>query len=79
LLLATHTDGAAFMLCALGRSPCTTGWSVSEIDPDTLAVREVYRHDGSVVGAIATALEVDGVLYVGSVFDDRVGVVRFGG
>lgn len=79
LLLATHTDGAMFMLCAFGRSPCETGWSVSEIDPDTLAVREVFRHDGTKVGAIATALEVDGTLYVGSVFDDRIGVVRFDG
>ena len=75
LLLATHTGGAAFMLCRFGRSPCTTSWEVYEIDPETLATHKVIEHDGSVVGAVATALEVDGIVYLGSVFDDRVGMV----
>jgi hypothetical protein len=78
LLVATHTGGAAFMACRFGRTPCTTSWAVYEIDPDTLATRKVLDHDGSVVGAVATALEVDGLLYFGSVFDDRVGVMRVG-
>lgn len=76
LLIATHTGGAAFMACRFGRAPCTTSWAVYEIDPDTLATRKVLDHDGSVVGAVATALEVDDLLYFGSVFDDRVGVMR---
>jgi hypothetical protein len=76
LLLATHTQGAAFMLCMFGRAPCTTSWIVTEIDPDTLATRDVLTHDGAIVGAVATALEVDDLLFLGSVFDDRVGVVR---
>jgi hypothetical protein len=78
LLVATHTAGAAFMACRFGRTPCTTSWSVYEIDPDTLATRKVVDHDGSVVGAVATALEVDGLMYFGSVFDDRIGVMRLG-
>jgi hypothetical protein len=76
LLVATHTAGTAFLACRFGRAPCTTSWSVYEIDPDTLATRKILDHDGSVVGAVATALEVDGLLYFGSVFDDRVGVMR---
>jgi hypothetical protein len=75
LLLATHTAGAAFMLCQLGRLPCKTSWAVYEIDPETLATQKVIEHDGSRVGAVATALEVDGILYLGTVFDDRVGIV----
>jgi hypothetical protein len=75
LLLATHTGGAAFMLCQFGRLPCKTSWAVYEIDPETLATHKVIEHDGSQVGAVATALEVDGILYLGSVFDDRVGIV----
>jgi hypothetical protein len=75
LLIATHTGGAAFMLCRFGRLPCATSWEVWEMDPETLAMHKVIAHDGSIVGAIATALEVDGVLYLGSVFDDRIGVV----
>jgi hypothetical protein len=78
LLVATHTAGAAFLACRLGRRPCKTTWSVYEIDPDTLATRKVIDHDGSVVGAVATALEVEGLLYFGSVFDDRIGVMRIG-
>ena len=76
LLLATHTGGAAFLLCSFGKAPCTTAWKVVEIDPDTLAMRDVYEHDGSAVGAVATALELDGFLYFGSVFDDRIGVLE---
>ena len=75
LLLATHTGGAAFMLCRFGRLPCKTSWEVYEIDPETLATHKVIEHDGSAVGAVATALEVDGIVYLGSVFDDRVGMV----
>jgi hypothetical protein len=75
LLLATHTGGAAFMLCRFGRLPCKTSWAVYEIDPETLATHKVIEHDGSRVGAVATALEVDGILYLGSVYDDRIGVV----
>lgn len=78
LLLATHTAGAAFMACRFGRKPCMTSWAVYEIDPDTLATRKILEHDGVVVGAVATALEVDGLLYLGSVFDDRVGVTNIG-
>jgi hypothetical protein len=75
LLVATHTGGTKFMLCRFGRLPCATSWEVWEMDPETLAMHKVIAHDGSTVGAVATALEVDGVLYLGSVYDDRIGVV----
>ncbi len=74
ILAATHTDGAAFLLCAFGRVPCRTGWSLFEIDPATLHARQLLHHDGSVVGAVASAAEVDGRTYFGAVFDDRIGV-----
>ncbi len=75
LLVATHTAGPRFLLCSLGRQPCRTSWAVKEVDPDTLEVRPVLEHDGRLIGAVATALEVDGYIYLGSVFDDRIGVV----
>ena len=75
LLIATHTDGVAFMPCAFGRQPCRSGWAVYEIDPVTLAARPVLEHDGEDLGAVATALEVNGRIYLGAVFDDRVGTV----
>jgi len=78
LLVATHTAGAAFLLCSLGREPCKTSWEVVEVDPDTMAAKPIFSHNGEQVGAVATALEVGRTLYLGSVFDDRVGIVEFG-
>jgi hypothetical protein len=76
ILAATHTDGAAFLLCAFGRQPCRTGWSIFEIDPATLRATLLLHHDGSVVGAVASAAEFDGRFYFGAVFDGRIGVWR---
>jgi hypothetical protein len=74
ILAVTHTDGAALLLCAFGRLPCRTGWSLFEIDPLTLRATQLLHHDGSVVGAVASAAEFQGRIYFGAVFDDRIGV-----
>ena len=74
ILATTHTDGGAFLACAFGRLPCRTGWSIFEIDPATLHATQLLHHDGSVVGAVASAAEIDGRFYFGAVFDDRIGV-----
>ncbi len=79
LLVATHTDGAAFFLCAFGRLPCRTGWSLFEIDPGTLRATELLHHEGETLGAVASATEVNGRYYLGAVFDDRIGVWRASG
>lgn len=75
LLIATHTGGIGFMACAFGRLPCRTSWEVWEIDPATLAVSKVFEHDGTDIGAVATALRVENRIYLSSVFDDRIGVI----
>jgi hypothetical protein len=64
------------LLCALGRLPCRTGWSIFEIDPASLRATLLLHHDGSVVGGVASAAEFDGRFYFGAVFDDRIGVWR---
>lgn len=74
LWVATHTSAPGFLACALGRSPCRSAWSLYEIDPDTLRATERLQHDGSAVGAVASAAEVEGRVYLGAVFGDRVGV-----
>lgn len=76
LLTATHTEGFGFVLCALGRAPCRTGWSIFEIDPETMRAKELLHHDGSALGAVASVAELHGRLYLGAVFDDRIGVWR---
>jgi len=74
ILAVTHTDGAAFLLCAFGRHPCRTGWSLFEIDPGNLTATQLLHHDGSVVGAVASAAQAGDRFYFGAVFDDRIGV-----
>lgn len=76
ILAATHTDGAALLLCGLGRRPCRTGWSIFEIAPGTWRATEILHHDGAAVGAVASATEHGDRLYFGAVFDDRIGVWR---
>ena len=79
LLVATHTAGRAFGLCIFGRRPCKTSWAVFEIDPQTMAVKRVMQHDGVAIGAVSTALQVGDKLMLGSVFDDRIGIVEVRG
>ncbi len=74
LLVATHTGRSALFLCTLGWAPCRSAWKVYEVDPDTLVTKLVLAHDGDQIGAVATALEVGKTLYLGSVYDDRIGV-----
>lgn len=73
LLLASHDSVSAFLGCVTGGT-CRAPWSIWEIDPDTLSVRRVFRHDGSIVGAVASAAEVGDQIYLGAVFGDRIGV-----
>jgi hypothetical protein len=58
-------------------APRTTGWSVLEIDPNTLAVR-VAGHGASSKGmqAISVALAVGDDVWVGTFSGDRVGYFR---
>ena len=66
------------LLCRWRRGPCRTAWALLEIAPDFSGARELLRHDGAVVGAAASAAEVDGRFYIGAVFDDRIGLYRPG-
>lgn len=74
LLVATHTDGLAFVACALGRRPCRTGWAAYAIDPRTDRVAPLLAVDGSALGAVASVAQYRGRYFFGSVFDDRIGV-----
>jgi hypothetical protein len=75
LLLASHTAGLRRGACLLGRRPCETSWAVYEIDPLTLSVRKVFEHDGSELGAVASAAQIGDKLVLGSLFDDRIGLL----
>ena len=75
LLIATHTEGAKMLGCFLRAGACRSAWSVYEITPETMAARKVLTHTGELIGAVATALEIEGALLLSSVFDDRIGIM----
>lgn len=74
ILAVTHTDGIAFLRCALGGLPCRTGWSLYEIEPETLAVRLLLVGDGDAVGAVTSVAQHRERYFFGAVFDDRIGL-----
>jgi hypothetical protein len=49
---------------------------VWEIDPDTLSAVEILAGNGQRIASVPVALEVGGFLFLGSIGDNRVGVVR---
>ncbi|MEP7314211.1 MAG: hypothetical protein ABI859_16630 [Pseudomonadota bacterium] len=58
-------------------APRTTGWTVVEVDPDTLATRTVASGDSSKgMQALSVALGVDADIWVGTFAGDRLGYVR---
>ena len=73
LLLAAHSSGPGLMRCFLRAGTCRSGWSVYEVTPSTMAVEKILTHSGDSIGAVATALEIQGELLLSSVFDDRIG------
>jgi len=75
LLVASHTSGPRFMACASGRLPCRSPWIIHELDPTTMALRTLAEHDGGRLGAVTVATPVGDKILLGSVFDDRIGVL----
>jgi hypothetical protein len=75
VLAPVHASGLRTLLCRLGARPCRAPWTLQEIDPASGAARLVFSHDGSRLGAVASVAEVEGRLYLGAVFDDRIGVL----
>jgi hypothetical protein len=75
LLIATHTGGMRMLACAFGRAPCRTSWEIYELDPTSLVARLFLAGDGEVLGAMSTPAVVGPMLYLASVFDDRIGVM----
>jgi len=75
LYLASHTSNVAFLGCLLGAA-CRSPWVLLEIDPESMHADDVLTHDGSVVGAVASAEQVGALVYLGAVFGDRIGAWR---
>lgn len=63
-------------ICAFRGRTCRTGWAVWEIHPDTRSAVEILAGDGQRIASVPVALEVGDFLFLGSIGDNRVGVVR---
>lgn len=73
LYVAAHDSFWGLARCLRNR-PCRGGWAVFSIAPGSTEPRLVVRHDGSRLGAVASAQPAEGRLYLSAVFDDRIGV-----
>lgn len=73
--VVTFTGDIPFLCSVNGRS-CRSGWAVWEIDPNARTGTEILADNGRRIATATSALEVGGVLYLGSMADDRVGVYR---
>jgi len=70
-------EGMPALFECLKRPICDMGFAVVQIDPDTLATREVFRSDGikGAFGAATTALQFRSSLWIGTVRGDRIMIV----
>lgn len=78
LLVAAHTGPFLEMMrCQrMQRGACPLAFEIVSLDPETLARETVLAHEGPPMGGATVALDVDGVLYLGSFKGDRL--VRLG-
>lgn len=73
LLVASHDSLLSLFTSCDEPSYCPGPWSLFEIDPRSLGVRTLLRHDGHRVGTVATALAVGPDIWLGAVLSDRIG------
>jgi hypothetical protein len=76
LLALVHSSGLASLRCRFGARPCTSPWRLLEIDPATGLASQRFAHDGRTIGGVASLAEAGEWLYLGAIFDDRIGLLR---
>jgi sugar lactone lactonase YvrE len=77
LFVASHTGSLIDMLRCQGieQGACTLAFEIVALDPKTLERETVLAHEGPPMGAATVALDVDGVLYIGSFKGDRLALL----
>jgi hypothetical protein len=71
LLAIVHTGGVGAVL-----ERCLLDWALVEVDPDSLAARELLRHDGRVLCGATSAVRVGEHVLIGSMSEERIGLWR---
>ena len=80
LLVASHKAGILEVADSLeqgNEEPSLLPFAIVEVDPQTLVSRELVARDGPPMGAGTAAVDVGGVLYVGSYVGDRIIKIPF--
>ena len=78
-ILAASLRGSTFSLfrdCAnLKSGACGQEFAVVEIDPETLAWKELIRNQGSPIGLVTAAVKIGDRLYMGTAMGDRIAYI----
>ncbi|WP_187276505.1 SMP-30/gluconolactonase/LRE family protein [Parahaliea maris] len=75
LLVASQFGSLLALFDSLSLPPGTPSllpYAVMEVDPETLAKRELFWHEGAPMGAGTVAVQVEDAVYVGSYVGDRL-------
>ena len=73
LLVASHDDGMEISACgSLEGGSCPAAYSIVAVHPETQATEVLYRNAGPPMGGGTVAVELDGELFIGSFFGDRI-------
>ncbi|MBN7798267.1 hypothetical protein [Parahaliea mediterranea] len=75
LLVASHFGSLLQLNDSLTQDPSLPSllpYAIVEVDPRSLAKRQLFRHEGPPMGAGTAAVRHDGALYVGSYVGDRI-------
>lgn len=75
LLVASHFGSLLQLNDSLKQDPSLPSllpYAIVEVDPQSLAKRQLFRHEGPPMGAGTAAVRHDGALYVGSYVGDRI-------
>ena len=58
------------------QQPCGSGWSVFEIDPESMTATRVAGVDaGTTMQGASSALKVGGQIWIGTYAGDRIGIL----
>jgi hypothetical protein len=63
------------LLAAVMDTSAAGAWRLTEIDPATLESRDLFRHEGARIAAVASAAETPTRVVVGTFVEDRVAVL----
>jgi hypothetical protein len=76
LVAVVRGDPDASFPCTLPLPGCPTAWSLVELDVATGAGAELLRGDPAVLHSVTSATRVGAWTFLGSMGDDRIGMVR---